>query len=144
MFYFWSHDFDQPLSNCTFNIAFGSQWLLQQVLFCCIEVMHCLFLKCISVYCTLKWTLSDLMHSFRHIWLVKSHVTRNIKELYQRSFLNVWCRPDCYQAYSLCKMTPHWLNCYFGNITVQERYERGTSLCCPGNMLWMLLYLLTK
>ena len=31
----------------------------------------------IATYCTLKCTLSDLMHCFRSIWLVGCHVTSN-------------------------------------------------------------------
>ena len=42
--------FDQSLSNCTFNVTFGSKLLLQEVLLCCIEVVvHCLFVVVVVV-----------------------------------------------------------------------------------------------
>ena len=76
-------------SNCAFNITFGS---LQQVLFCCIEVvMQCLFhFWKKSVYCTLKWILSDLIHSFWCLWLVKSHVTRNNPPYFTSMYMYIY------------------------------------------------------
>ena len=45
------------LSNCTFNVTFGSKWLLQRVLFCCMHALsffltkvHYLFVTHLSVH----------------------------------------------------------------------------------------------
>ena len=47
--------FDQSLSNCTFNITFGSKWLLQKVLFCIEAFMLCVCFCFFEHNCTPSW-----------------------------------------------------------------------------------------
>ena len=55
--------FDQSLSNCTFNITFGSKLLLRLVLFCCIEVvMHCLFVVVVVDKLVFFWHYLFIAH----------------------------------------------------------------------------------